>query len=401
LNKIEWLNSQIDSPVKSSDYYCLYDDFKETFDSELTMELFKRVVRSAFAEVNGESGNAVSVESKGSGMEVRLKTFDFQTEDDIFKASKLDPERWEISNFKFRATQNETNPYLVTTASFNKKFSELEYPLIEQVRVNIPRYFKPETSVSQAVLNISDFHAPFQDDRCGKIAVEVARDLQPSHVILNGDLLDCTDLGKYLTTPEVQHRIQESLIIVAQFIGELREVCPDSKIIYLEGNHEDRLRKVIIENVAGAVGLKRVNDLEGYDALSIPNLLCLNEIGVEWIPYKEKGYWVTDNLKFYHGEELNVSKQTKDRDYSFIIGHGHRVEIFSKSNENKEGQTEHYTAMFGCTCKLDGSVPSVKTFMDWQQSIGVVYYDEDISNPVPIYIHEGKALFNGKTYVAE
>ncbi len=157
---------------------------------------------------------------------------------------------------------------------------------------------------------------------------------------------------------------------------------------------------MILDNVAGAVGLKRVDDLDGYEALSIPSLLCLKELGVEWVGYRDKGYWINDGLKYHHGEELNVGKMAKDRDYSIVVGHGHRVEIQTITRENRSGQGENYACMFGCTCKLDGSVPAVKSSMNWQQSLGVVYYDGERTNPVPVYIHEGRAMFEGRVYSA-
>ncbi len=90
----------------------------------------------------------------------------------------------------------------------------------------------------------------------------------------------------------------------------------------------------------------------------------------------------------------------KGSDYSIVVGHGHRVEIQTITRENRSGQGENYACMFGCTCKLDGSVPAVKSSMNWQQSLGVVYYDGERTNPVPVYIHEGRAMFEGRVYSA-
>lgn len=396
----EWLNKQITDPVATKDYYHLYDDYKETFDSDLEMESFKRKVREAFSEYyGGSTSTSERVTNKDGSIDVRLKTFDFQTEDDLMEASKLDPEIWEISNFKCRATQNENNPYLVIQASFEKKIKDLKYPLIEQVKVDLPPVKEITKNLTNAVLNFSDLHAPFHDERCMNIAISVASDVQPKYIVLNGDLLDCTDLSKYLASIETRNRIQESLNVVAKFIGQLRSVCPNSEIIYIEGNHEDRLRKVILENVSGAVGLKRVNDLNGYDALSIPSLLCLDDMYVKWLPYTENGFWVTDNLKFAHGEELNAVKICKESDYNIVMGHSHRMELVSNSKKTREGQKENWTFMAGCNCKIDGSVPSVKTHMNWQQGFGVIYYNGVQAVPVPVYVHEGVGLFNGVSYV--
>ena len=397
----EWLLDKNNTPEDSTDFYGYYDDYCVEL-GHISMETYKRYCRSAvqaYREDTGLNGTSTEkVKNKDGSIDVRLKTFDFQTEDDLMKAAKLDPEIWELSNFKFRATQNENNPYLVTQANFEKKIRDLKYPLIEQVKVEIPPYEGNRRSLTDAVLNFSDLHAPFHDERCMNIALQIAFDTQPKYIVLNGDLLDCTDLSKYLASIETRNRIQESLNVVAKFIASLRNICPGSEIVYIEGNHEDRLRKVILENVSGAVGLKRVNELDGYDALSIPSLLCLADMNVKWLPYTDNGYWVTDSLKFSHGEELNAVKICKESDYNIVMGHSHRMEIVSNSKKIREGQKENWTFMAGCNCKLDGSVPSVKTFMNWQQGFGVIYFDENQATPVPVYIRDGVGLFNGVKY---
>ena len=82
------------------------------------------------------------------------------------------------------------------------------------------------------------------------------------------------------------------------------------------------------------------------------------------------------------------------------MGHNHKILVESRTKKVYGGRKQIFVASFGCMCRIDGSVPSVKSFMDWQQGFGVLYMNQDEIQPVPVYVNNKKALFEGKIFTS-
>jgi len=188
-------------------------------------------------------------------------------------------------------------------------------------------------------------------------------------------------------------------------MSQLRMLSPNSEIKYLEGNHEKRLSKTISENAIFAYGLKAADNLKGYAALSVPNLLGLDKLNVEYFgSYPEGEIWINDNLRVSHGLVVrtgsgeSVKEVLKNARCSEIFGHIHRLELASKTIHGKNKSVTYTAFSPGCFCKLDGSVPSFKGKENWQNGFGVVEY-EDGNGLFQIHqysINNGITLFDGE-----
>lgn len=399
MTRIEWLLSNVEHPNESSDFYYLMDDFSAEF-GDTTSETFKRYVRKAMQEYRDQNSiqNGITTEITDGGLEVKLKSFNITNEEDIRKQANLSKEDWVCYSFKIKSSQNGQNPWHSVNAEFRKN-KELIYPIITQANIVIPEYHNLNREPCEATVNMSDIHAPIHDPRTMDISLQIVEDIYPSTVVINGDSLDFTDMSdKFLASLECRNQTQKGINTVAEYIGKIRQVCPKSKIVLMEGNHGARLQKAILKNVAGAIGLKRADNLDGYDALSIPNLLGLDTLDVEWQPYPDGEYWVNENLRFHHGESLNLNKIADEIFHNEVMGHNHKQLLVSRTKHTFNGRKQIWVASFGCLCKTDGSVPSVKSKMDWQAGFGVIYHNELMCQPVPVFVKGGKALFNGKVY---
>lgn len=103
------------------------------------------------------------------------------------------------------------------------------------------------------VLIGSDFHIPFQDKDAVDCFIDKAIELQPEAIVINGDLLDFYRLSKF-AKGEGRNPMEE--IIEAQTILKvLRTKCPNSKIYYPIGNHENRLEKYIYDKAPEIVSI--------------------------------------------------------------------------------------------------------------------------------------------------
>lgn len=100
-------------------------------------------------------------------------------------------------------------------------------------------YINGFSGVATTILSISDLHYPFEKpldtfkEYSGKIDI-----LQ-----LNGDLIDCTSLSKFLKTYRVSPI--EEIIGARQYIIDLIEMIKPKKVIVNHGNHELRLGSIL------------------------------------------------------------------------------------------------------------------------------------------------------------
>jgi hypothetical protein len=217
------------------------------------------------------------------------------------------------------------------------------------------------------------------------VALQIARYIKPDRIVLLGDNLDLPQESKYPTGPEFFFTTQAAAVELAWWLAQFRDIDPDMEIDYIAGNHDIRAEKALMMNAISAYGLKSVDDLNGPPLLSIPKLLGLDKLNITYHPNYPHGKVVlNDNLVCIHGETAKsesgatVSAVVKDTRVSVIQGHIHRYEVATKTLWGADDTAYMYTAAsFGCLCKIDpGAVPGAKAYQNWQQGVGIVYYED-------------------------
>jgi len=262
---------------------------------------------------------------------------------------------------------------------------------------------------------------PTHDEKALDVAIRLIEELQPESIICVGDNLDLPEMGKYLTTPAYQQTTQAAIDRATLFCAQMRAAAPDARIVWLAGNHEERMPKYLLTNAMAAYGLRKGNTPESWPVLSVPYLCRMDEFGVEYRPgYPASDYWINEKLRVIHGDRVKSSGSTahvylNNEKTSVIYGHIHRIETAFKTREDFDGPRTIMAASPGCLARIDGAIPSTKGGVDldgrpltrhenWQQGIGVVTYEDDGNHRftydvVPIY--NGWALYHGKEFVAE
>lgn len=96
------------------------------------------------------------------------------------------------------------------------------------------------------VVVASDIHIPFQDDKAVRAFCSYCEEKKPECIVLNGDILDFFRLSRF-TKGEGRNPMEE-INLCKKLLETLRELCPQSKIYYIIGNHENRLEKYILNN---------------------------------------------------------------------------------------------------------------------------------------------------------
>lgn len=260
---------------------------------------------------------------------------------------------------------------------------------------------------------------PMQDEAAIECALLLARAIKPDAIINLGDHSDFAEWSsKFAVLPEFVLMTQPTLEAGHQFLARQREVCDD--VTLLDGNHDDRIAKAITKNAMAALRLKPAGKPpETWPVLSIPNLLSLDDIGVNYVgAYPAGRHKVTAGndehspLIAVHGEKLDLVKVARAERQSFIQGHTHHQGLTRVTYEI-DGRPWLVWAMSpGCLCRTDGVVPSTKSgedahgrpvvrWEDWHQGVALITeYDDGAWSPQIIDIHRGRALYGGKIYEA-
>jgi predicted phosphodiesterase len=264
-----------------------------------------------------------------------------------------------------------------------------------------------------------EFEPTHDEDAIG-VALSIISDIKPDLIVCVGDNLDLPEMGKYVTYPSYALTTQATIDRATLFCAEMRNAAPHAKIVWLAGNHEERMPKYIVQNASAAYGLRRGNTPDSWPVLSVPFLCRMDDFGVEYRPgYPASDIWVNKKLRIIHGDRVKSSGSTANvylnaEKSSVIYGHIHRIETAFKTREDFEGPRTIMAASPGCLCRIDGAIPSTKGGVDldgrpltrhenWQQGLGIVMYEDSGQHKfsyecIPIY--SGWAMFRGKQFSA-
>ena len=440
--------------------YGLYNLFRQDAQSDMPLDSYKRKVRKIYYNHTSkiddtqpsvqkeESGNTAVYSYKGSRITTVGQLLDFcNVSKDDWNIDRQLINKWESprknqeidltwTDGKKSGTEKDhgnmrVEPLFQIKVWLTKKvLDNCSLPELKQVNIKLNSKLKKEKLVSKkpvhSVIVLADAQMgfsrdfktgklfPLHDRRVFSIALQVIKAEQPEIIILNGDFFDFAELSdKFLNSPEFYYSIQPALIEFAWWMKEIRMKSPNSRIIYLAGNHEDRLQKNIIKHSAFAHGLKSVDRLDDPDVLSIQNLAGLESLGVEWLGgYKHhSGFWLNDNTQITHGtvasgkSGLTVKNIIRDATHSQIVGHIHKFESAEKVIEEGGRRKEIQVWAFGTMCRVDGMVPAHSGFVNWQQGFGII--DIIPNNPeigvsiYPVKVNNGISIYSQEILYSE
>lgn len=236
---------------------------------------------------------------------------------------------------------------------------------------------------------------PTHDTLAIDMTVDFIKKVKPSTIVLLGDNLDLPEFGKYRQHPSFQLTTQMTIDAASEICARFREAAGDKcEIVWLAGNHEERMPNYVIDNAKAAFGIKRAGASNEWPVLSVPFLLRLDDYEIFYLAgYPSNHFWLTPYLRFIHGHSVKSKGSTahiylNDEKVSVIYGHIHRNELAYQTRIDYDGTATIMAASPGCLARVDGHVPSMKQGFDldgrpvispenWQQGLAVVDYHED------------------------
>lgn len=185
----------------------------------------------------------------------------------------------------------------------------------------------------KTTLIIPDVQYPYHDKLALKKLLQVAEAEKPDAMLQIGDGIDFPQVSQWSkgTAGEYAETLQEHVDgFRKEVLVPLREAAPTADLVWLEGNHDLRLRE-FIRKYAAPLGPLR--------ALEIPQLFELDELGIR---YERGPLRVATNTLAVHGHEsggycasasawdLKFSKRYGS-DKSFVFGHTHQPFLITRA----------------------------------------------------------------------
>lgn len=252
----------------------------------------------------------------------------------------------------------------------DKLFAERFHGYIEPDMNDYKPFVIPESVTKLGILN--DIHIPFQNKENLNAAIEFLKSKGVDGILLNGDILDCYSMSKFLKDPRMRNMVDE-FNILREFIDNLNSEfnCP---IFYKIGNHEERIETSTLRNIP-----ELINFITFENCLSDGGKFDFNEYKLTIIKDK-RVIKFTDNLSILHGHEYRVGMfspvgiarwlYNKSRSNS-ACGHAHKKDSFSARDIT---QKTVETNSIGCLCELN---PKYMPLNDWQAGFAYVRRTDD------------------------
>jgi predicted phosphodiesterase len=193
---------------------------------------------------------------------------------------------------------------------------------------------KSKSAPKSDIVALFDVHVPDHDEAAFNAALSFIADRKPSEIILGGDFLELASCSQHGGDPSPPSFLDD-IIAGRRALDAIARASPKSKITYMAGNHEDRLRRYVVSQASRLHG-----------AVSLPDALGLHERGISWVPY---GHAVArGKLLFLHGTfetRYHAARHLEAYGHSVAYGHTHRPQTYSRATA-----TSPLQAAFGVGC---------------------------------------------------
>ncbi len=259
---------------------------------------------------------------------------------------------------------------------------------LAQVGTKMARTFlRKKRETMETVVSLTDWHVPHEDERAVNCALNFCKAIQPDVIVMH-EVHDFYDLSRFNQDPARKDTLQDELDGATKYLRRLRKFCPDSRLIMLESNHLDRLRRFL---------WTEGRPLSSLRALKLESLLELPELDIEL-----REVWHHKGVLFKHGNIVRrhsayTAKGEFDKEgCAGVTGHTHRLGAFYT---RKRGGSYVWIES-GCLCDLDPEY--ISGVADWQHGLTLVNFERNgsqyFAEPVPII--NGQLIYGGRVISA-
>jgi len=223
-----------------------------------------------------------------------------------------------------------------------------------------------------------DRHTPEHDPVVDEIALAFIHDFKPHIRVAGGDWQTVDQISKF--------KNDSKTALKADFQANEAALAAYGITHYLEGNHEERLRRV---------GLVEENVRSMYD---LKEHLHLVKQRIKLLPYHpEKGVLKIGELKILHGFFANeyMAKKTAMIYGTCVFGHAHRFQTF----QSKQAFYDRVGFAIGMLGQVRPSWVEHRAPLGWAQGFAFGYLHRNGHFDLyPVRIIDGRVTINGRVY---
>jgi len=233
----------------------------------------------------------------------------------------------------------------------------------------------PKGRLRKAIL-LPDIHHPHHDIAAWNAVLKFLKWFQPDIVVLLGDAMEMRAIDHWkrekgdLKSFEGIRLLYDYGLFEDEIMKPIEELLPNAEKVYMGGNHEDWINKVINQNP----------QLEGM--IELEKVLQLKERGWKWIPWVSKdratntvrGVYKIGKLTIFHGHYTNIYHARKTADSyskSTAYGHTHDIQSYTKVHVDDVGDY-HTSQSIGCLCNKSPEFMRGRPNR-WVHGFGVMY----------------------------
>lgn len=226
---------------------------------------------------------------------------------------------------------------------------------------------------------LSDIHVPYHDKSAVETAVKECKRHKCDVILLNGDTIDFYGISRFEKDPERRTPTQEIRDAV-QLMRWIQGQFPKARLIWRDGNHEDRWNRFVWQNAPVLWSLKQVRldgvlgwehaDQTGNDSTK------LERYGWEYLT--DKRPILAGRLPILHGHEINANSPVNPArgawlktSHTVLIGHLHTT---SQHTQPDLWHDETATWSVGALCGLR---PRYAPINRWNHGMALVDVTSD------------------------
>jgi hypothetical protein len=247
------------------------------------------------------------------------------------------------------------------------------------------------SSEIERCLFVPDTHCPYHDRRAWKLVMEVGKAFKPDVLLHIGDLADFYKVSSHSKDPTRGKSFKQEVEECKRLREEMDDLGARRKI-FVEGNHEDRLRRQLAEKFP-----------ELYEFIDTDSLLKLTENDWEFYPYREHAK--IGKVYFTHdvggGGKFSTSRAIETFQHSVGIGHHHSIQFMVAGDATGKYQVGVQFGWLGDKSKID-YLSRAKVARLWAPGFGVGYHHvpTGIVHLVPVAIVGYTACVEGRLFRA-
>lgn len=257
------------------------------------------------------------------------------------------------------------------------------------------KVLKCHSTMLKKIAFLPDCHRPYHSKPGWELFMDSMLWWKPDILVVLGDFGDCYAVSSFSKNPQREHSFVEEVEDCNAGLDELDSLFSSRKI-FIEGNHEDRLRRYLCTKAP-----------ELFGTTDIARLYNLHERGYEFVPYKESTrlgkLWITHDVGT--AGRYSVFRAADTFQHPVVMAHTHRLVYVVEGNATGESFPAVQFGWLGDVEQVDYMHKAVAR-RAWTLAFGTGMFDEETGliylTPVPIVVHEGtySCLVEGKRFVA-